>query len=118
MSERIEKDWGHEIIVHADERYTCKHLVYTEPGQASSLHYHRNKHECFTVANGVFELEVGDAAPTLLVRGEFVVLPPGMKHRLRFMWARTGAGLIVESSSFDDPLDCVRLVPSEKRRAA
>jgi quercetin dioxygenase-like cupin family protein len=110
---RIEKAWGHELIIHADERYTCKHLVYTCPGQASSFHFHRHKHECFTVANGIFELEVGDAHPRMLVRGEYVVLEPGMKHRLRFMHARTGAGLIIEASSFDDPLDCVRLVPSE-----
>lgn len=105
---RVEKSWGHEQILYAGT-YTLKLLVY-EKAIASSLHYHRTKHETFYVASGLFELDDGvSGEPVVMSAGCHVVLPPWTHHRLRCITP----GTIVEGSTFDDEKDCVRLVPSE-----
>lgn len=109
MSTNIEKSWGYEQLLH-NGVYCAKLLVYTRPIR-SSLHYHERKHETFYVASGVFEIQVGVGdRPLLQVRAGFhIVLPPQTRHRIRCI----EPGTIVESSSHDDPADCVRLEPSD-----
>jgi mannose-6-phosphate isomerase-like protein (cupin superfamily) len=103
---RVEKSWGYEEILH-NGTYCLKLLVYTKP-LASSLHYHIDKHETFYIASGAFQVDtIGDSRRMGL--GEFVVIPPNHPHRVRCI----EPGTIVEGSSFDDPRDCVRLIPSE-----
>ena len=106
---RIEKNWGYEEILHNGD-YCCKLLVYTKP-IASSLHYHERKHETFVVNSGSFRLTTGALADEhrLLLPGDYVVLPPKMRHCIRCF----APGTIVEASTHDYPEDCVRLVPSE-----
>jgi mannose-6-phosphate isomerase-like protein (cupin superfamily) len=104
---RIEKSWGHELIVH-NQGYCLKLLVYERP-IASSYHYHDTKHECFFVHSGRFEIEIDGSVPGTLLPSDRVVLPPKTKHRIRCI----EPGTIVEASSFDDPLDCVRIIQSE-----
>lgn len=111
--ERVWKSWGYEEILHNGE-YCCKKLVYTEH-IASSMHYHATKHETFVVGAGSFVIETSSeprkhtTQSRLAVQGSFVVLPPGMTHRVRCV----EIGFLVEASTHDDPLDCVRLIPSE-----
>lgn len=112
MPSRVKKTWGYEEVLHNGD-YCAKLLVYTER-IASSLHYHQRKHETFYIASGIFEITIGiPGADSATVRlrgvGEHVVLPPKTVHRIRCV----EPGVIVESSSHDDPDDCVRLVPSE-----
>lgn len=104
---RVHKTWGHEDVLHNGD-YCCKLLVYTRR-IASSLHYHARKHECFYVASGAFQIEVDDRPATHLYPGDHVVLAPRTLHRLRCL----EPGTVVEASSFDDPEDCVRVVPSD-----
>jgi mannose-6-phosphate isomerase-like protein (cupin superfamily) len=107
---RIEKAWGYEEIIHNGE-YCCKKLVYTKE-IASSLHYHEHKHETFVVGTGYFEVEayVGIATYSMVYGpGDFVVLPPGTRHRVICI----EPGFLVEASTHDDPADCVRIIPSE-----
>ena len=103
---RVEKSWGYEEIIHNGD-YCCKLLVYTRQ-IASSYHYHERKHETFYVSEGYFHLEQ-DGEFRYLKRGDFVVIPPSSKHRVICV----REGIIVESSTHDDPADCVRLIPSE-----
>jgi oxalate decarboxylase/phosphoglucose isomerase-like protein (cupin superfamily) len=109
--EIIKKTWGYEKIIH-NGGYCMKLLVYTRP-IASSLHFHKLKHECFYVVDGLFQLELVSAGGVRNVRkmtyGATVVLPPATQHRIRCL----EPGTIVEASSHDDPEDCVRLEPSD-----
>jgi quercetin dioxygenase-like cupin family protein len=105
-SEIIVKTWGHEQLIHNGD-YCMKLLVYTRQ-IASSLHYHERKHETFFISSGVFWVEV-DGELRNCVTGDVIVLPPNTRHRVRCIQP----GVIVEASSHDDPLDCVRLEPSE-----
>ena len=121
MAERITKSWGWEIIFYNGE-YCSKLLVYSKP-IASSLHYHNKKHETFYIVDGLFEVEI-EGQTRLMNRGDHVVIPPGTRHRVRALprpWfgqevdglGDDAVSVIAESSSHDDPHDCVRLVPSE-----
>jgi|HubBroStandDraft_5_1064220.scaffolds.fasta_scaffold469811_1 quercetin dioxygenase-like cupin family protein len=102
----IEKSWGYENIIYNDE-YCVKELVYTKT-IASSLHYHPLKHETFYCVSGVFHVELPGEVRHLTA-GQYVVIPANTPHRVRC----TVPGLILESSTHDDPEDCVRLIPSE-----
>jgi quercetin dioxygenase-like cupin family protein len=104
----VHKSWGYEQRIF-NGPYCVKLLVYTKRGIASSLHYHEKKQETFVFSSGEFMLEIGDEPPVRVGQGNFITLPPGTKHRVRCILP----GVIVECSTFDDPKDCVRLVPSE-----
>lgn len=109
---RIEKSWGYEEIIHNGD-YCCKLLVYTKP-IASSLHYHERKHEIFIVHSGKFDIWTFKPGATgvdsrLHSPGDYIVLPPLTRHRIRCL----EPGTIIETSSHDDPEDCIRLIPSE-----
>lgn len=112
----VEKKWGREVILHNDTDYCCKLLVY-EKQIASSQHYHKYKHETFTVLSGRFYIEWGtkkepaSLGARTFTAGAALVLEPGTVHRVRCLQA---PGIIVEASSQDDPDDCVRLIPSEE----
>lgn len=115
MAVIVQKSWGIEKIIHNSdaegERYCMKLLVYTREC-ASSLHFHKVKHETFFVAHGVFELEAGtgpDRTVRTLSTGDTVIFSPGTIHRVRCK----KVGTIVEASTFDNPADCVRLEASE-----
>ena len=105
---RVDKAWGYEQLLHNGD-YCCKLLVYTQPGKASSLHFHDQKTETFVVTSGLFDIEIGDDPPCRCDRGWTVTLHPGTKHRIRCI----RPGVIVEASTHDFPYDCVRLVPSD-----
>jgi mannose-6-phosphate isomerase-like protein (cupin superfamily) len=114
----IKKSWGYEEILY-NGSHCMKLLVYEKP-IASSLHYHKIKHEVFWVASGDFTIElhnkyfkdlkghVGSSQRTLK-HGDCVVIPPFVEHRVRCVVP----GTIVEGSTHDDPEDCVRIIPSE-----
>lgn len=109
--EIIEKTWGREEIIHNGD-YCCKKLIY-DKAVASSLHYHRTKHETFVVATGAFRIECncpGSIATYSLPYGpgDFIVLPPGIRHRVHCL----EPGFIVEASTHDHPYDCIRVEPS------
>jgi quercetin dioxygenase-like cupin family protein len=104
---RIEKSWGYEQLIH-NGNYCMKILVYVK-AIASSLHYHIFKEESFYVSSGIFEIETAGGHPRRLAPGDWVVIPRATEHRVRCIHP----GIIVEASTHDDPLDCVRIVPSE-----
>ena len=103
----VEKTWGREEIVYADQHYTCKKLVYTRP-IASSFHCHHVKHETFVIASGQFSIRVGEDE-LRMYPGDSAVIPPNTYHRVQCLIP----GTIIEASTFDDPADCHRLIPSE-----
>lgn len=81
---RVEKPWGHELILAHTERYVGK-LLHIEPGHALSLQYHRRKDETFFVARGEITLEVeenGEITRQPLREGEAYHVIPNTRHRM------------------------------------
>lgn len=81
---RVEKPWGHEMILAHTDRYVGK-LLHIEPGHALSLQYHERKDETFYVARGEIVLEVEEAGRVVaqaLRAGESYHVAPGTRHRM------------------------------------
>jgi len=81
---RVEKPWGHELIVAHTDRYVGK-ILHIEPGQALSLQYHEQKDETFFVFRGAIELQVeenGELIRTPLVEGDSYHVSPPTRHRM------------------------------------
>ena|ERR1700683_3222027 len=113
-AQRTPKIWGHEILLHNDQ-YCCKLLVYDGP-RISSRHYHERKHETFVVVRGLFDIEwymldfPEEKGAKKFGPGGVLVLEPRTVHRVQCL--SQDGGVIAESSTYDDPTDCVRLEPS------
>jgi hypothetical protein len=111
---RIPKIWGHEVVLH-NEGYCAKLLVY-DGIRTSSKHYHERKHETFVVVRGTFDIEwysLDDPTSKGAQKfgpGAALVLAPRTVHLVRCL-SKEG-GVLAESSTHDDPADCVRLEPS------
>ena len=81
---RVEKPWGHELIVAQTTAYVGK-ILHIEPGHALSLQYHERKDETFFVARGEIELQVeegGALVRTPLREGESYHVRPTTRHRM------------------------------------
>jgi mannose-6-phosphate isomerase len=81
---RVEKPWGHELILAHTDRYVGK-LLHIEAGHALSLQFHERKDETFFVARGEIVLEVeeeGSMVPQALREGESYHVSPGTRHRM------------------------------------
>lgn len=81
---RVEKPWGHELILAHTDRYVGK-LLHIEAGHALSLQFHERKDETFFVARGEIVLEVeegGEMVAQALREGESYHVSPGTRHRM------------------------------------
>ena len=81
---RVEKPWGHELLLAHTDRYVGK-VLHIEPGQALSLQYHVRKDETFFVARGEIELQVEENGALIgqpLRQGEAYHVAPGTRHRM------------------------------------
>jgi len=84
---KIEKGWGHELIIHNSDKYCGKILVFKKDCEFS-MHYHLLKQETWSVDKGSFvyrsiETTKGELRETLLKVGDVVTQLPGQPHQLR-----------------------------------
>ena len=85
--ERVEKEWGHELIFHNTDEFCGKLLVFPKSGSSFSMHYHMLKNEAWYVQAGSFEFEWIDTVEGQLYHdylqpGECVDINTGQPHRL------------------------------------
>ena len=48
---RVEKEWGYELIIHNDEKY-CGKILFIKKGNCISLQHHKKKTETFYLQSG------------------------------------------------------------------
>ncbi len=114
----VNKVWGWEDHLVTTYLYTLKRMI-VAPGYQSSLHYHQEKDETFVVVAGKLVLELEEVATAdrggytstlVLEAGEQCRVIPGVAHRF---WAGDDrACIFLEVSTYDDPDDNYRIVPS------
>ncbi len=100
---KVDKPWGHELILAHTDRYAGK-ILSVEPGEALSLQYHEAKDETLYLLSGDCELVVEEGEGLVarrLAPGEAYHLPPGTRHRL--IAGERGCDLIeVSTPELDD----------------
>jgi mannose-6-phosphate isomerase-like protein (cupin superfamily) len=83
----IAKAWGHELVIHNDEKY-CGKVLNFKPNAKFSLHFHVQKEETWFVASGELTLRFIDTKNGTdtyfckLTKGCVVHIPPGVPHQL------------------------------------
>jgi len=92
--ERVDKPWGHEVIVAVAEGQYAGKTLHVNAGESLSLQYHRTKHETLAVLTGRIALDVAtggrerDLEPERHLErvgvgpGESYTVPPGLLHRV------------------------------------
>ena len=53
---KVDKSWGYEDIFVTNDKYCAKYLVFDKAGSKTSMHFHKDKHETWTVIKGSFLL--------------------------------------------------------------
>jgi mannose-6-phosphate isomerase-like protein (cupin superfamily) len=86
MKEIVNKKWGKEIIIHNDEDYCGKILIFNKGGKFS-MHYHMIKKETWYVNKGAFILhyintDKADKYEITLLEGMTWHIPQGCPHQL------------------------------------
>ena len=94
----VEKPWGYELIEFVNDGLVVKKLIIND-GHRTSLQYHERKTEVIHIASGTLELQMEDLHT--YVGGGYVVIPPGMRHRLA---AKGGTLTLIEvaTNHYDD----------------
>jgi mannose-6-phosphate isomerase-like protein (cupin superfamily) len=108
----VAKDWGKEewFANNLDENYCGKILTILE-NQATSMHYHADKHETFYVLEGTLGVEWintkdGVVNNSILGQGGVMEMPRNRPHKLV---ARKGNVRLVEVSTFHRDKDSFRV---------
>jgi len=123
----VAKLWGKEEIIANYPTYCSKILTLSANGIASSIHFHKKKHETFRILKGKLFIQVFlmwnkklpvffpkpsgldyELCKAVMLPGEILTLPPFVAHRF---WAFEPTEFL-EASDHDNLEDTVRLVPS------
>ena len=77
----VEKPWG-RVVTYALNQPSSVRVITVEPGQETSVHYHRMRDETWVVLDPGLSIEIGDR--TVDARpGEEFVIPAEQAHRIR-----------------------------------
>jgi mannose-6-phosphate isomerase len=88
----VEKPWG-RVVTYALNQPSSVRVITVEPGQETSVHYHRMRDETWVVLDPGLEIEIGDRS-VHPEPGEEFVIPAEEAHRIRCMGS--GPGRILE----------------------
>jgi len=109
--ETVHKVWGAEYwIVNSKDGNYCTKILTVNYGHKCSMHYHKNKHETFTVLSGVLAIEY-DTEINLYYTGDSVVIKPNTYHR--FWNPIEHPCWFLETSTYHEDSDTYRLDESK-----
>jgi mannose-6-phosphate isomerase len=84
----VEKPWG-KVVTYALNQPSSVRVITVEPGQETSVHYHRMRDETWVVLDRGLEVEIGDRSVGARPGEEFVI-PAEEPHRIRCVGAEPG----------------------------
>jgi mannose-6-phosphate isomerase len=88
----VDKPWG-RVVTYALNQPSSVRVITVEPGQETSVHYHRMRDETWVVLDPGLTIEIGDRSIEADPGEEFVI-PAEESHRIRC--AGTVPGRILE----------------------
>ena len=77
----VEKPWG-RVATYADNQPSTVRVITVEPGQETSVHFHRMRDETWVVLDPGLTVEVGERSAAAAPGEEFVI-PAEQTHRIR-----------------------------------
>ena len=112
---RVMKGWGYEEVIYNGKEY-CGKILHYKTDAKSSGHIHREKHESWYIASGVFDLiyidgETGKEWHKPLSKGMTVIIPPCCYHEVKCI----AEGDIFESSTPHKDEDTYRFKPGDSQ---
>jgi mannose-6-phosphate isomerase-like protein (cupin superfamily) len=111
LSGRVDKSWGYEDIFITNDHYCGKYLVFDQPGNKTSMHFHKEKHETWVVIRGSFkirwiETDVGNVQERILSFGQRWTNEPLLPHQLEAIESNS---IVLEISTPDSAEDNYRI---------
>jgi len=104
----VNKPWGRERILEANDKYAMK-ILEVDPGQRLSIQYHEKKRETMYCLYGFGTLYLTNddgVRQVSMLPGRYVTIEPGTIHRLE---AGESSPLAVMEASSPELDDVVRL---------
>lgn len=84
----VEKPWG-RVVTYAHHQPSTVRLITVEPGQETSVHFHRMRDETWVVLDDGLVVEIGERSVAATPGDEFVI-PAERPHRIRCEGPRAG----------------------------
>jgi mannose-1-phosphate guanylyltransferase/mannose-6-phosphate isomerase len=84
----VEKPWG-RVVTYALNQPSSVRLITVEPGQETSVHYHRMRDETWVVLDPGLTVEIDERAVEAAPGEEFVI-PAEQAHRIRCTGSNPG----------------------------
>jgi mannose-1-phosphate guanylyltransferase / mannose-6-phosphate isomerase len=103
----VSRPWGSYTTIKEEEGYKVKRITVL-PGQALSLQYHHKRAEHWTVVKGEGIVQIGEIEYSTHA-GEYHYIPLGEKHRLTNKGAEELVLIEVQTGSYLEEDDIVRL---------
>jgi len=107
-----DRPWGRFEKFHENQLSTVK-LIYINANSRLSLQYHRDRWEFWKVIKGTAQVEL-DGKITEVKEEENIVIPKGVKHRVKALDNNNCVILEISSGRFDEN-DIVRIEDDYQR---
>lgn len=105
--EREDRPWGCFYVLHDELTYKLKRIE-VEPGERLSYQYHHKRSEAWTIVEGVGTITL-DGNEQEYLKGETVLIPQGVKHRIENKGVEKVVFIEVQTGSYFGEDDIVRI---------
>ncbi len=112
--EKEERPWGRYFVIQDEINYKLKKIE-VEPGQRLSYQYHFKRSEAWTIIEGEAIVTL-DGIENKYAKGETVLIPQGMKHRVENKSDNLLIFIEVQTGSYFGEDDIVRIEDDYKRK--
>ena len=105
--ESVERRWGRFFVLHDEPSYKLKRIE-VDPGERLSYQYHHKRSEAWTIVEGIGTITLdGDIKD--YSKGETVLIPQGVKHRIENKASEKVVFIEVQTGSYFGEDDIVRI---------
>jgi len=108
IAKEIEKrPWGCFLVIHDEPTYKLKRIE-VDPGGRLSYQYHNRRSEAWTIVYGIGCITL-DGVETDYSKGETILIPQGVKHRIENKGSEKLIFIEVQTGSYFGEDDIVRV---------
>ena len=102
-----ERPWGRFFVLYDQPTYKLKSIE-VDPGGRLSYQYHHKRSEAWTIVNGTGLITL-DGVDNEYVKGQTVLIPQGVKHRIENKGSEKVIFIEVQTGNYFGEDDIVRI---------